>query len=171
MPQSPRPGAPALAGALLALTALAGCASGTAAPTPPASPAPVPSTTSPASADPAARSPATTTPATASRTPATATAGSPAETATTAATTEVVVRVSGDTVEPRPAAVEVAQGATVRLRVTSDTADELHVHGYEKTLALPAGREAALSFRADQTGRFAVETHESGKTLVTLLVR
>lgn len=67
--------------------------------------------------------------------------------------------------------VEVRQGSAVRLVVTSDTTDEIHLHGYDREAAVGPGREARLEFVADQAGLFEVETHESGTTLVQLVVR
>lgn len=67
--------------------------------------------------------------------------------------------------------VEVALGAQVRLAVTSDTADELHVHGYDHSVELVPGRQATLELTADTPGLFDVELHESGLLLVQLEVR
>lgn len=83
----------------------------------------------------------------------------------------VTVTVRDGKVSPAPARTEVRRGERVALRVTSDRADTLHVHGYDKELALPAGQEATLILTADRTGLFEVETHESGLVLTQLLVR
>lgn len=96
-------------------------------------------------------------------------ATSPSETAF--AGTEIVVAVKGGKVEPSTHRVKVAKGTQVRLLITSDTADEVHVHGYEIEKELPAGQQATVDFTADQTGLFEVETHESGLQLVQLEVR
>ena len=63
------------------------------------------------------------------------------------------------------------KGDRVTLRVTSDRADTLHVHGYDRELPLPAGKPATLTLTADRTGLFEVETHESGLLLTQLVVR
>ncbi|MGI5448951.1 hypothetical protein ACQEVM_24930 [Streptomyces sp. CA-243310] len=83
----------------------------------------------------------------------------------------VTVVVRDGKVVPAPGRVEVGRGERVALRVTSDRADTLHVHGYDKELALPAGQEATLVLTADRTGLFEVETHESDLVLTQLLVR
>ncbi|MFF3428528.1 hypothetical protein [Streptomyces sp. NPDC002602] len=83
----------------------------------------------------------------------------------------VTVTVRDGKVVPAPGRVEVGRGERVALRVTSDRADTLHVHGYDKELALPAGQEATLILTADRTGLFEVETHESDLVLTQLLVR
>ncbi|MFD8790077.1 cupredoxin domain-containing protein [Streptomyces vinaceus] len=74
-------------------------------------------------------------------------------------------------VTPAPGRTELRRGERVALHVTSDRADTLHVHGYDKELALPAGQEATLVLTADRTGLFEVETHESHLVLTQLLVR
>ncbi|MEU7784586.1 hypothetical protein [Amycolatopsis sp. NPDC049159] len=69
-----------------------------------------------------------------------------------------------------PDRVEVAPGRAVRLEVTSDTADELHVHGYDKEVELTAGQPGSVSFTADVPGLFEVELHHSGAKLTQLRV-
>lgn len=83
----------------------------------------------------------------------------------------VTITVRDGKVSPAPARTELRRGERVALRVTSDRADTLHVHGYDKELALPAGQEATLILTADRTGLFEVETHESNLVLTQLLVR
>ncbi|MFD9410672.1 hypothetical protein ACFWBN_27140 [Streptomyces sp. NPDC059989] len=83
----------------------------------------------------------------------------------------VTITVRDGKVSPAPARTELKRGERVALRVTSDRADTLHVHGYDKELALPAGQEATLILTADRTGLFEVETHESALVLTQLLVR
>ncbi|MCX5608803.1 cupredoxin domain-containing protein [Streptomyces sp. NBC_00047] len=83
----------------------------------------------------------------------------------------VTVTVRDGKVSPAPARTELRRGERVALRVTSDRADTLHVHGYDKELALPAGQEATLILTVDRTGLFEVETHESALVLTQLLVR
>lgn len=86
-------------------------------------------------------------------------------------TTTVTVTVEHGTVRPAPGRTEIAKGSTVRLRVRSDRDDTLHVHGYDKEAELPAGRTVTLTFTADRTGLFEVETHESDLLLTQLVVR
>ena len=74
-------------------------------------------------------------------------------------------RVSGDT-----GRVPVAVGETVTLVVTSDAADEVHVHGYDLTAQVVAGRPATLTFPTDVPGVFEVELHEAGTRLLSLQV-
>jgi hypothetical protein len=98
-----------------------------------------------------------------------AAATTPSETAF--AGTEIVIAVKGGKVEPPTHRVKVAKGTEVRLLVTSDTADEVHVHGYDIKKDLSAGQQGILDFTADQTGLFEVELEEEGLQLVQLEVR
>jgi plastocyanin len=83
---------------------------------------------------------------------------------------EIKVSVTDGKVEPGPSVHKVALGRTVRIIVTSDRADEVHVHGYDKEAKVGAGTPTTIQFTADQSGRFEVETHESGLQLLQLQV-
>ncbi|MER5873622.1 hypothetical protein [Streptomyces sp. NPDC002044] len=83
----------------------------------------------------------------------------------------VTIAVRDGKVSPAPARTELKRGERVALRVTSDRADTLHVHGYDKELTLPAGQEATLVLTVERTGLFEVETHASGLVLTQLVVR
>lgn len=67
--------------------------------------------------------------------------------------------------------VEVRRGDTVRIVVTSDMDDEVHVHGVDQTAALVAGETATVEFTVDEAGLFEVETHEGDLLLFQLLVQ
>jgi plastocyanin len=69
-----------------------------------------------------------------------------------------------------PDRVEVTAGAAVTIEVTSDVADELHVHGYDKAAELAAGIPGSVTFTADVPGLFEVELHHSGAKLTQLRV-
>ncbi|MFG2331876.1 hypothetical protein ACGFMM_19870 [Streptomyces sp. NPDC048604] len=83
----------------------------------------------------------------------------------------VAITVSGTSVQPPPSRIELKKGERLTLRVTSDRADTLHVHGYDRELPLRAGEPATLALTADRTGLFEVETHDSGLLLTQLVVR
>ncbi|WP_424214532.1 hypothetical protein ACN20G_22040 [Streptomyces sp. BI20] len=83
----------------------------------------------------------------------------------------VTIGVRDGKVTPAPGRTNLTKGQRVALTVTSDRADTLHVHGYDKELALPAGRPATLVLTVDRTGLFEVETHETALVLTQLLVR
>jgi FtsP/CotA-like multicopper oxidase with cupredoxin domain len=55
--------------------------------------------------------------------------------------------------------IEVDKGDPVRIDVTSDVPAELHVHGYEITKEVAAGKTARLGFGASIEGVFEVELH------------
>lgn len=80
------------------------------------------------------------------------------------------VEVSDGTVTPNAERVEVPVGTTVEFTVTSDTADMLHVHGYDKEVDVEPGKPATLELVADKTGRFEVELHENGALVYQLVV-
>ncbi|KAB2349069.1 cupredoxin domain-containing protein [Actinomadura rudentiformis] len=66
--------------------------------------------------------------------------------------------------------VKVRRGATVRITVTTDEADEFHLHGYDRTLKLSPGRPGTLDVVADKTGVFEAELHHSGARVFELQV-
>ncbi|MEW2179929.1 hypothetical protein AB0890_26825 [Streptomyces sp. NPDC005406] len=104
---------------------------------------------------------------------ATATIGGATSTPTPVPTPATTVDISlrDGKVSPAPGRTEVKKGRSVRLVVRSDRDDTLHVHGYDKEARLPAGRTVTLTFTADRTGLFEVETHESDLLLTQLVVR
>ncbi|MYS10890.1 hypothetical protein GTW71_31665, partial [Streptomyces sp. SID6041] len=83
----------------------------------------------------------------------------------------VDITVSGSTVAPPPSRIELKKGERLTLRVTSDRADTLHVHGYDRELPLSPGTPATLTLTVDRNGLFEVETHGSGLLLTQLVVR
>ena len=80
------------------------------------------------------------------------------------------MQVSGGQVSGDTGRVPIAAGTAVTLSVTSDVADEVHVHGYDLTAELPPGTPAEITFDATVTGVFEVELHEAGTVLLTLQV-
>ncbi len=74
--------------------------------------------------------------------------------------TVIEVEIHDGRVTPSPSRrVQVDQGDTVRIVLTSDQADEVHVHGYDLEEPVRAGGTATVEFIADQTGSFEVEAH------------
>ena len=61
-------------------------------------------------------------------------------------------------------------GGPARFRIRSNLADEIHVHGYEVTKAIPAGKAVTISFSADIEGIFEIELHGSGEQIAELQV-
>jgi len=81
----------------------------------------------------------------------------------------------------KPRVLRVEKDDLVRLRVTSDAAGEIHIHGYRLEAKLAAGTVHELAFKARATGRYRIEWHPSddaarksdhhGPPLATLEVR
>jgi heme/copper-type cytochrome/quinol oxidase subunit 2 len=90
------------------------------------------------------------------------------EAASTART--VQIRVTGDQVETAERRVKVPLGSDVRLEVTADQADEVHLHGYDRKVDIEPGTPAVLEFQADTPGVFEVELEEAALKLVELQV-
>jgi hypothetical protein len=67
--------------------------------------------------------------------------------------------------------VKVQHNSTVALVVTSDVADEVHVHGYNKMVDVPKGGTATIAFRATLQGVFEVELEKLKHRLVLLQIQ
>ena len=63
------------------------------------------------------------------------------------------------------AELEFTEGETIRFRVRSDEPEEIHVHCYDITRDVPAGRTITVSFKASITGICEVEFHNSGEAI------
>lgn len=66
---------------------------------------------------------------------------------------------SGGQVAKSQSLIRVDKGATVKLRVSSDTPGNLHLHAYKLEAHVAPGAPAELSFNARATGRFRFEWH------------
>lgn len=64
--------------------------------------------------------------------------------------------------------IPVSLGDEVLVRITADTADEVHLHGYDLLVALEAGVTAELRFDADIPGVFELELHDARLPLAEL---
>ena len=84
---------------------------------------------------------------------------------------EVRIALRNGDVTPPPHRVKITKGETVRLTVSADVREEVHVHGYDVSKNVRPGRPATLEFVADQQGVFEVELEHSGLQLVQLQVR
>jgi FtsP/CotA-like multicopper oxidase with cupredoxin domain len=69
------------------------------------------------------------------------------------------IRIQDGSVVGGPQDIEVTRGDTVRIVVTSDAPDEIHLHGYDITRNPEPGRPARFKFRADAEGAFEIESH------------
>ena len=82
----------------------------------------------------------------------------------------VQITVTGTKVETAERRVKVPLDGKVRLEVTADRADEVHLHGYDRKVDISPDRPAVLEFTADVPGVFEVELEEAGLKLVELQV-
>lgn len=133
-------------------------------PTTAAAPPPTTATTSPPSPEPPPAPPTTTT-----------TDLPPPPPPTTTTTTEpgadvtiLITLVDGRIEAERR--YEAYLGETVELRVTSDVAEEVHLHGYDLYLQLEPGAESVLVFEARLPGVWEAELHPSHRELFQLQV-
>ncbi len=74
-------------------------------------------------------------------------------------------QVTGDT-----GRVPVSTGETVNITVTSDVADEVHLHGYDVKVNVTPGTPAVLTFQATIPGVFELELEGLGKQLLSVQV-
>jgi hypothetical protein len=84
--------------------------------------------------------------------------------------TVVEVSFAGGEVTTAQPRVTVPLGSQVRMVVTSDAVDEVHVHGVDEYVALAPGAPVTHDFTASIPGIFEVELHEAGDLLLTLQV-
>ena len=82
----------------------------------------------------------------------------------------VQIAVTGTKVQTAERRVKVPLDGKVRLQVTADRADEVHLHGYDRKVDIEPGKPAVLEFTADVPGVFEVELEEAGLKLVELQV-
>jgi plastocyanin len=94
----------------------------------------------------------------------------PSSSASTPAGQRIEVQVSGGRVSGDTGRVPVAAGEHVTLVLTSDAADEVHVHGYDLEAELSPGQPTEIAFDATIPGVFEVELHEAGTQLLSLQV-
>jgi hypothetical protein len=67
--------------------------------------------------------------------------------------------------------VQVPKGASVTLEFTNPSAaDDIHLHGYDLMVKTAKGETGKISFTADQTGQFDVESHVTNEALLVVVV-
>jgi hypothetical protein len=69
------------------------------------------------------------------------------------------IRLRGGQVVGGPAAVKVTKGDVVRIVVSGDATDEIHLHGYDIYKPLAPGKPARFVFTAQVEGIFELESH------------
>ena len=83
----------------------------------------------------------------------------------------IEVTVTGNKVSPAPTTVDLAVGEKLTLTVTSDHADELHIHGFEVEKELVAADPLSVTVTGDQPGVYEVETHHPELRLLKIAVK
>jgi hypothetical protein len=66
--------------------------------------------------------------------------------------------------------IKVDKGDRVRLAVTSDVADEVHLHGYDISKDVAPGTTARFNFKADIDGGFEIELEGRKEQIASLEV-
>jgi len=69
------------------------------------------------------------------------------------------IDIRGGAVAGGPKTIEVVKGDAVRIVVTADAADEIHLHGYDISRSAAPGQPARFRFKADAEGAFEIESH------------
>jgi FtsP/CotA-like multicopper oxidase with cupredoxin domain len=110
-----------------------------------------------------------------STTPSTATTTTPAASGGTTSTpaaqpAEQQIRVVGGKPSGGVQTIDVNKGDTVRFAVTSDVADEIHVHGYDFKKDVPKGGTVHFRFKATIDGIFVVELESRAQQIGKLVV-
>lgn len=85
--------------------------------------------------------------------------------------TLIEARVMGDKVDTAERRVRVKRGDKVRIRVQSDHAEEVHLHGYDLSEDVAPGKPATIDFTADAPGVFEVELEQARLKLFELQVQ
>ena len=66
--------------------------------------------------------------------------------------------------------IESRVGKTIRFRARSTDGDEVHVHGYDKSVEAPAGEVVSVELKATMPGIFEVEFEHAGVAIGKLEV-
>ncbi len=74
--------------------------------------------------------------------------------------------------QPRggPRTLTFVKGEPIALKVVSDVAEEIHVHGYDLSKDVKPGASVRFAFEATIEGRFEIELENTGTLLATLEV-
>jgi heme/copper-type cytochrome/quinol oxidase subunit 2 len=69
------------------------------------------------------------------------------------------IRIQGGQVVGGAKTIDVEQGEPVRIVVSADSTDEIHLHGYDITRNAAPGAPARFNFKANLEGVFEMESH------------
>lgn len=67
--------------------------------------------------------------------------------------------------------IKLTEGDNLILTVTSDADDELHIHGYDKEIKLQKDAPIQIMLKANITGRFPIELHNTETEIAVLEVQ
>lgn len=81
------------------------------------------------------------------------------------------IRIRGRAPVGDPQTLRYERGDTIRLAFSSDVAEEVHIHGFDRYVDVPAGGTESVRFAAALEGVFEVESHGSGELLAKLEIR
>jgi hypothetical protein len=70
----------------------------------------------------------------------------------------------------KPSVLSVHQNDTVTINITSDTAGEVHLHGYDIPFNTTVGQVTSHTFKAVNTGNFDIEWESTSTPLGSLKV-
>lgn len=83
----------------------------------------------------------------------------------------MTIEVRNATVVGGPVRVETRLGEQLRIVVSSDLADEVHIHGYDRRAQVGAGGQVAIELKADIPGVFEMELEKRRLRLGQLVVK
>src|SRR4051794_22379040 len=66
--------------------------------------------------------------------------------------------------------IKVNKGDPIRIAVASDTADEIHIHGYDLMKDVEAGGGVRFAFKATSDGNYEIELEEHKEQIAQLTV-
>ena len=69
------------------------------------------------------------------------------------------IAIRGGTVAGGVKTIDVVKGDTVRIVVTADAPDDIHLHGYDIEREVAPGQPARFRFKANAEGEFEIESH------------
>jgi FtsP/CotA-like multicopper oxidase with cupredoxin domain len=70
-----------------------------------------------------------------------------------------LIEIKGGTVAGGAKTIEVQKGDTVRIVVSADAPDQIHLHGYDIERTAGPGHPARFRFKANAEGGFEIESH------------
>lgn len=83
---------------------------------------------------------------------------------------EFRITIADGLVKGGPKSLRVDKGAHVRITITSDAKDEVHLHGIDIEAPVGSGRPGILEFDARDQGSYELELHEAGTVLGAVVV-